>query len=137
VQLPSDGVRTSASKLGRDLFDDAQLSAEALAEMYGRKPILEKKVSKGDLLERITNSHCFVFAGHGIQDAERPLQSQLVVSEDGGDENGLSIEDVMHCGSNQRGFAYLSVCQVARGHASLPDEAIHLVGALQEQVTPT
>jgi CHAT domain-containing protein len=91
--------------------------------------------SLATVLPLLQTSSIIHFACHGIQDAEKPLQSALLI---GGEE--LTVSEIMkqsgvsHNGSqkiqNHLGLAFLSACQTARGDKKLPDEAMHLAATL-------
>ncbi|THH12051.1 hypothetical protein EW146_g7828, partial [Bondarzewia mesenterica] len=65
------------------------------------------------------------FACHGIQDAENPLESGLVLSD-----GRLTVSRIMQQPMPNASLAFLSACQTAMGDDKLPDEAMHLAATL-------
>ncbi|KAJ6524601.1 CHAT domain-containing protein [Mycena vulgaris] len=91
--------------------------------------------SLNTVLPQLQTSSIIHFACHGIQDAEKPLQSALLI---GGE--GLTVAQIMrqsgisHDGSEttekHMGLAFLSACETSMGDKKLPDEAMHLAATL-------
>ncbi|THH11187.1 hypothetical protein EW146_g8131 [Bondarzewia mesenterica] len=65
------------------------------------------------------------FACHGIQDAENPLESGLVLSD-----GRLTVSRIMQQPMPNASLAFLSACETAMGDDKLPDEAMHLAATL-------
>ena len=67
------------------------------------------------------------FACHGIQDANKPMDSGLVMS------NGerLTLSRIAQSSPASPQFAFLSSCQSATGSEQFPNEAVHLAAGLQ------
>lgn len=62
------------------------------------------------------------FACHGVQSAEHPLESALLLS--GSDR--LRLSDIISLDLPTAELAFLSACQTATGIGSLPSESMHL-----------
>ncbi|MGC0206933.1 CHAT domain-containing protein [Streptomyces levis] len=73
---------------------------------------------------------CLHFAGHARHDPVRPAGSGLYCHGDGRPAL-LTVEDIARVRLGTARLAFLSACETARGTARLPDEALHLAGALQ------
>jgi tetratricopeptide (TPR) repeat protein len=73
---------------------------------------------------------CLHFAGHARHDPARPAGSGLYCHGDGRPAL-LTVEDIARVRLGTARLAFLSACETARGTARLPDEALHLAGALQ------
>jgi CHAT domain-containing protein len=65
------------------------------------------------------------FACHGQQEARSPLDSALIL-EDG----ELKVSRILQQSMPNALLAFLSACETAKGDKNLPDEAIHIGGAL-------
>ncbi|WP_344839487.1 CHAT domain-containing protein [Kribbella ginsengisoli] len=64
------------------------------------------------------------FACHGRQDADVPSDGRLILADD-----PLTVVELIRIGVVPR-FAFLSACETARGDVGVPDESLHLAGAL-------
>lgn len=96
----------------------------------------ERKLLAGPTVDRravrraLPNHSCLHFAGHARHDPARPARSGLFCH---GDRQPalLTVEDIARLRLDTAELAFLSACETARGTARLPDEALHLAGALQ------
>ncbi len=68
------------------------------------------------------------FSCHGIVQHTRPLDSFFQLE---GDPGQLSVKDIMNASPQNAEFAYLSACHSASAGILIPDENLHLAGALQ------
>jgi CHAT domain-containing protein len=69
---------------------------------------------------------CLHFAGHARHDPVHPADSGLHCH--GG---LLTVEDISRLRLDRADLAFLAACETARGTERLPDEPVHLAGALQ------
>ncbi|MGW1670717.1 CHAT domain-containing protein [Streptomyces sp. NPDC002324] len=96
----------------------------------------ERKLLAGPTVDRravrraLPNHSCLHFAGHARHDPVRPARSGLFCHGDRGPAL-LTVEDIVRLRLDTAELAFLSACETARGTARLPDEALHLAGALQ------
>ncbi|MFF4520072.1 CHAT domain-containing protein [Streptomyces bluensis] len=98
--------------------------------------VKERKLLAGPAADRravrraLPNHSCLHFAGHARHDPARPARSGLFCH---GDQQPalLTVEDIARLRLDAADLAFLSACETARGTAGLPDEALHLAGALQ------
>ncbi|MFI7642299.1 CHAT domain-containing protein [Nonomuraea sp. NPDC049400] len=82
-----------------------------------------------DSVRRALRQHAWVhFACHAGQDLRLPSRSRLFLSDHA--LRPLTVADVSRLGITYGELAFLSACETARGGQELPDEAIHLGGAL-------
>ena len=98
---------------------------------------VESPASVETVLRHLLISSIIHFAGHGIQDIQKPLQSALII-----DGDKLTVSQIMkmsgvsHDGPTKRNstkhmaLAFLSACQTATGDEKTPDEAMHLAASL-------
>jgi tetratricopeptide (TPR) repeat protein len=63
---------------------------------------------------------------HGFQDADDPSLSAFLLND-----QPLTLADLTALDLPETDLAYLAACQTAAGDRRLPDEALHLAGALQ------
>ncbi|MFI9463048.1 CHAT domain-containing protein [Streptomyces xiamenensis] len=82
------------------------------------------------VLKALPHHSCLHFAGHARHDPVRPARSGLYCQGDGRPAL-LTVEDISRLRLDAAKLAFLSACETARGTARLPDEALHLAGALQ------
>ncbi|PWI18896.1 hypothetical protein DI272_35700 [Streptomyces sp. Act143] len=89
--------------------------------------LLRGEEVRADAVRDALRAHPWVhFACHGVQDPEQPSQGRLLLPD-----GELSVLDMTRLHLPAAEFAYLSACETAVGGARLPDEALHLAGALQ------
>jgi len=73
------------------------------------------------------NRHQWVhLACHGMPNRQKPFESSFAMRD-----GPLTITDIIRPRLQQPEFAFLSACHTTVGHASSPDEAIHLAAAMQ------
>ncbi|MFB7763374.1 CHAT domain-containing protein [Streptomyces xiamenensis] len=82
------------------------------------------------VLKALPHHSCLHFAGHARHDPVRPARSGLYCQGDGRPAL-LTVEDISRLRLGAAELAFVSACETARGSARLPDEALHLAGALQ------
>ncbi|MEV4339091.1 CHAT domain-containing protein [Streptomyces sp. NPDC049590] len=70
------------------------------------------------------------FAGHAAHVPADPVRSGLYCA-DHADAGPLTVEEIARLRLERVRLAFLSACETARGAAAVPDEAVHLAGALQ------
>ena len=78
------------------------------------------------VLSHLSTSSIVHLACHGLQNANRPLDSVLVL-EDG---QKSKVTRIMEDFTPNASLAFLSTCQTATGDENLPDEAIHIAASL-------
>ncbi|KAJ7651777.1 CHAT domain-containing protein [Mycena rosella] len=120
------------NELLEGIAEDSRKDSAGMADTLGT---LEFPASVNTVLPNLQNSSIFHFAGHGVQDTNKPLQSALLI-----DSDKLTVSKIMeksgfsHDGpeTNGRdmGLAFLSACQTAMGDQKVPDEAMHLAATL-------
>lgn len=69
------------------------------------------------------------FAGHGSQDPFDPASSALY-PQDYAESGPITFADIAQLRLRHAQLAFLSACETARGATRLPDEAVHIGGAL-------
>lgn len=82
------------------------------------------------VLKALPHHSCLHFAGHARHDPARPARSGLYCQGEGRPVL-LTVEDISRLRLDAAELAFVSACETARGTARLPDEALHLAGALQ------
>ncbi|KAJ7108260.1 CHAT domain-containing protein [Mycena epipterygia] len=97
---------------------------------------VESPASVDRVLPHLLSASILHFACHGVQDADIPLQSALVVGNDRltvsriMKQSGVASDTGSERLEKHMGLAFLSACQTAMGDKKLPDEAIHLAATL-------
>jgi tetratricopeptide (TPR) repeat protein len=111
-----------------DLPDLATAKAEVQA-VDGRVPqvtvVAGQAATRASLLSELPQHNFLHFAGHAIQDSFDVVSGALY-SYDG----PVSISDLTTLRLADARLAFLSACQTAVGAMDVPDEAVHLAGAL-------
>jgi CHAT domain-containing protein len=66
------------------------------------------------------------FACHGVQHAEKPIESALLVAR----SERLALSGIINMKLGSKDLAFLSACQTSMGDEKLPDEAVHLTAGM-------
>jgi len=77
-------------------------------------------------LDALNQHQWFHLACHGMLNQQKPFESSFAMRD-----GPLTIMDIIRPCLQQREFAFLSTSHTTVGHASSPDEAIHLATAMQ------
>ncbi|MFE1441746.1 CHAT domain-containing protein [Streptomyces sp. NPDC058739] len=84
------------------------------------------KVTPRSLRRALPRHACLHFAGHAGHDPVHPARGGLHCHE-----GRLTVADISRLRLDRAELAFLSACETARGTEGLPDEPVHLAGALQ------
>lgn len=109
----------------------ARAEVRLLSGRVARTTILAgRRASRAALLDALP-AHSFLhFSGHGGQNPRDPAGGALYCHDH--ERSGpLTVADISRLRLDHARLAFLSACETARGAAGLPDEAVHLAGALQ------
>ncbi|PNE34831.1 hypothetical protein AF335_08685 [Streptomyces eurocidicus] len=109
----------------------ARAEVRLLSGRVARTTILAgRRASRAAVLDALP-AHSFLhFSGHGGQNPEDPAGGALYCHDH--ERSGpLTVADISRLRLDHARLAFLSACETARGAAGLPDEAVHLAGALQ------
>lgn len=106
--------------------DEALIAATALPDST---LLLDAEATRSRLLTELPLHTWFHFAGHGRQ-VTYSTESACLLSHDYGRTGGLTFADLRAARTGRAHLAYLSACQSSSGRLTLPDEAIHLAGAM-------
>ncbi|WP_290054926.1 CHAT domain-containing protein [Amycolatopsis solani] len=101
----------------------------AAAALQDSTLLLDAEATRPRLLAELPRHTWFHFAGHGWQDTYS-FESACLVSHDHASTGGLTFADLRAARPARAHLAYLSACQSASGRLVLPDEAVHLAGAM-------
>lgn len=106
-------------------------AAREAAAVVAQLPVQSTVLAGGDATRAAVklhlNGHSWLhFAGHSTQDLSDPGRSAISLSD-----GEFTVFDLVRLRTTAAGFAFLSSCEGRLGSATLPDEAIHLAGALQ------
>ncbi|GAA0439460.1 hypothetical protein Acor_13980 [Acrocarpospora corrugata] len=107
----------------------AQHEVNTVIRRVGREhtDLLYGEVATRDDVAAALKDHAWAhFACHGSQDPHRPARGALHLAD-----GPLTVVDIADLKLQHAELAYLSACQSAVGGVRLPDESIHLAGALQ------
>ncbi|NUS81063.1 MAG: CHAT domain-containing protein, partial [Streptomyces sp.] len=88
------------------------------------------EASRAALLSALPDHAYLHFSGHGTQDPTDSAGGALYL-HDHAQAGPLTVADISRLRLREARLAFLSACETARGAAVLPDEAVHLAGALQ------
>jgi hypothetical protein len=99
------------------------------ARVPGGTTLIGPAATRDELLQRLPQHNCLHFAGHGSQDPTNPSASALYCYDH--QANGpVTIDDIAGLRLAHADLAFLSACETAVGTTQIPDEAIHIAGAL-------
>lgn len=96
----------------------------------------EAPASADEVLQHLHTSSIIHFACHGVQDAEKPLRSALLIGNDRVtisqiiERSAASSSGPHAIDGKNLGLAFLSACETATGDKQVPDEAMHLAATL-------
>jgi CHAT domain-containing protein len=77
-------------------------------------------------LDALSRHQWVHLACHGMPNRQKPFDSSFSMCD-----GPLTITDIIRTNLQNQEFAFLSACHTTVGHASSPDEAIHLAAAMQ------
>ncbi len=117
AQAPSDAALPHAELEAAGAMRTTGVPTAMLAGMHASKAAVSAALSQHRHLH---------FAGHSLQDLREPAQSRLRLAD--GD---LTLAQIAALDLHQADLAYLSSCEGSTGAVTLPDESLHLAGALQ------
>lgn len=105
----------------------ARLEASILDVLPVPSQVLAGAQATHDAVLRAIDDHAWVhFACHATQDRQDPSRGRLFLYD-----HPLTVLEISRLRLEYAQFAFLSACDTARGGLRLPDEALHLGGALQ------
>jgi tetratricopeptide (TPR) repeat protein len=106
-----------------------QVKAE-IQMLQARFPRMTSRIgpnaSRSELLAQLPHHDVLHFSGHGGQDPLDPTRAILCTYD-----QPTALSDLIRLEVTHAHLAFLSACQTAVGAVSLPDESIHISGALQ------
>ncbi len=109
----------------------ARAEAHMLTERLPGATLLKgSEASRAAILQALLEHPMLHFSGHGRQDWNDAAGGVLYCGERGESET-LTVTDISRLRLGDARLAFLSACETARGTAEVPDEALHLSGALQ------
>jgi CHAT domain-containing protein len=109
----------------------ARAEVRLLADRVPRTTLLAgHRASRAAVLDALPNHPFLHFSGHGSQNPNDSAGGALYC-HDHGQAGPLTVADISRLRLGHAQLAFLSACESARGAAGLPDEAVHLAGALQ------
>ncbi len=112
---------------GLPALPGARREAGTLAGLPVPTQVLAGAGAVRDAVGRAVGEHAWAhFACHAGQDLRDPSAGRLFLHD-----GHLTVADLSRLRLDHAQFAYLSACDTARGGLRLPDEALHLGGALQ------
>ncbi|MCB5167761.1 CHAT domain-containing protein [Streptomyces bambusae] len=107
---------------------------EEAGRVAGRVPgatlLAGEGASRRAVLDALPDHGFLHFSGHGSQDPADSAGGALYCHDHAG-AGPLTASDIARLRLSGARLAFLSACETARGSAGLPDEAVHLAGALQ------
>lgn len=111
---------------GRAKLANAKAEVKAIADLVPEATVLDDRTAtRASLLAELPRHKFLHFAGHAIQDSF-DIGTGALYTYDG----PVSIPDLTALRLTDARLAFLSACQTAVGAMEVPDEAVHLAGAL-------
>ncbi|MGW5741638.1 CHAT domain-containing protein [Amycolatopsis sp. NPDC003861] len=115
---------------GQAFLEAATDEARAAAAVFRDSTLLlDADATRSRLLAELTRHDWFHFAGHGRQDTYS-MESACLMSHDHARTGGVGFADLRAARTGRAQLAYLGACESSSGRLTLPDEAMHLAGAL-------
>jgi len=88
--------------------------------------LADSRATVQQALDALSQHQWVHLACHGMPNREKPFESSFAMRD-----GPLMITDIIRPQLKKPEFAFLSACHTTVGHASSPDEAIHLAAAIQ------
>jgi hypothetical protein len=88
--------------------------------------LLDAAATRQAVLEQLPSHSWLHMSSHGLQHPDDPSLSAFLLYD-----RPLTLADLAALSLREADLAYLAACQTAAGDRGLPDEALHLAGALQ------
>jgi CHAT domain-containing protein len=108
----------------------ADREAKRLAGLLPGTRLLSGERARHREVSRAVHEHAWAhFACHAVQDPHSPSQGRLFLHDHR--TRPFTVLDISRMRLEHAQFAYLSACETARGGLRVPNEALHLGGALQ------
>jgi CHAT domain-containing protein len=90
------------------------------------KKLVESEATLENVIAGLKDSSFIHFACHGVQDAESPNESALILAN----SSRLTLSHLHHLSFPHAQLAFLSACQTATGDERLVQEAVHLAAGM-------
>ena len=87
--------------------------------------LYDKEATVDTVLKAVPEYSVVHFACHGVQDADNPLRSGLLLQD-----GRLSLEKLIPQKLPNAQLAFLSACETSKGEKKQPDEAIHIAAGM-------
>lgn len=98
--------------------------------MPGTTLLSDAAATREAVITALPAHSCLHFAGHGGQDPLDAVSGALYCA-DHQRAGPITVADVARLRLDRAELVFLSACETARGVISVPDEAVHLAGALR------
>ncbi|OJA18780.1 hypothetical protein AZE42_01624 [Rhizopogon vesiculosus] len=100
--------------------------AQHIAPVLSFTSLVDSDATVQGALDALSRHQWLHLASHGMPNREKPFDSSFAMRD-----GPLTITDIIRSRMRNPEFAFLSACHTTVGHASSPDEAIHLAAAMQ------
>jgi CHAT domain-containing protein len=103
--------------------------AQAVAQLYGVKPLLRKQATESQLYAQAGKIDLLHLAAHGIYDPFNPLFTRLELAPDAQHDGHLEVHEVYGLNLAHANLVVLSACDTGQGSLSNGDEIVGLAQA--------
>lgn len=114
-----------SNRAGLDQLPGARRETEVLARLAHATVLIDEQATFDALRQELASHNCVHFACHGVQDTDDPSTGRLLLTE-----GQVRVTDIARLRLDSAYLAFLSACETAVGGSALPDEAVHIAGAL-------
>lgn len=83
------------------------------------------QTSKNQVFQSFVSADMVPLACHGIQDSSKPHQSRFALGD-----GSLTVAELMELDLKNPFFAFLSVCEIAKGNQKHADKVVHLAATM-------
>ncbi|CAE6426364.1 unnamed protein product [Rhizoctonia solani] len=102
----------------------------AFIQTHAKEPVILSKINGSYatcelVLEAMEHSDWVHLACHAKQDADKPTESGFFLAD-----GVLTLDRIIQRSFKDKGLAFLSACQTAKGDENLADEAVHLASGM-------
>ena len=116
---------------------NAELEVDALRQVVpGVTALVDEQATRARILGELPDCAMFHFAGHGQHDPVAPAAAAALYPFDHDVAGPITAADLAALRPDTARFAFLSACETATPTLDVPDEALHVAGALHEAGFP-
>ncbi|CEL51549.1 hypothetical protein RSOLAG1IB_00084 [Rhizoctonia solani AG-1 IB] len=107
------------------IIDEIASIKSHIGHKHGFSQLMDDQATKNAVLSAMKEHHWVHLACHASQDVKNPTKSGFFLHD-----GTLDLMAINRCSFRNKGLAFLSACQTAKGDEELADEAVHLASGM-------